>query len=106
MTFQEILARVKESFRNADTQAIPGRLAIQFNLTGENGGVFYAEVKEHILSIEPYEYHDRDVALNISTDDFLKVLDRKLDPVFAFTVGKLKVDGDIGKALEINKLLR
>ncbi|WP_073386333.1 SCP2 sterol-binding domain-containing protein [Butyrivibrio fibrisolvens] len=30
----------------------------------------------------------------------------KLDPVAAFTVGKLKVDGDLGKALEFANLLK
>ena len=29
-----------------------------------------------------------------------------LDPVAAFTVGKLKVDGDMGKALEFANLLK
>lgn len=31
---------------------------------------------------------------------------RKLDPVFAFTVGKFKVEGDLGNALEIQKLIK
>ncbi|WP_442863377.1 SCP2 sterol-binding domain-containing protein [Butyrivibrio sp.] len=30
----------------------------------------------------------------------------KLDPVAAFTLGKLKVDGDIGKALEFSNLIK
>ncbi|MBE5924686.1 MAG: SCP2 sterol-binding domain-containing protein [Lachnospiraceae bacterium] len=35
-----------------------------------------------------------------------KLIDGKLDPVVAFTIGKLKVDGDVGKALEFSKLLK
>ena len=35
-----------------------------------------------------------------------KLIDGKLDPVLAFTTGKLKVDGDIGKALEFSKLVK
>ena len=33
-------------------------------------------------------------------------LEEGFDPVFAFTVGKLKVEGDLGNALEIQKLIK
>lgn len=33
-------------------------------------------------------------------------LEEGFEPVFAFTVGKLKVEGDLGKALEIQKLIK
>ena len=81
-------------------------LAVQVNLTGEDGGVFYVEVKDGKISAEPYEYNDRNCALTMNTNDFHKMLDGKLDPIVAFTLGKLKVDGDIGKALEFAKIVK
>ncbi len=36
---------------------------------------------------------------------FLEIVHGRLDPVAAFTDGKLLVDGDLGKALEIQKLI-
>ncbi|SFU57490.1 SCP2 sterol-binding domain-containing protein [Butyrivibrio sp. M55] len=56
--------------------------------------------------MEPYDYHDRNCAITINSDDFNKLISGKLDPVAAFTIGKLKVDGDVGKALELSKLLK
>lgn len=47
-----------------------------------------------------------DVLFIIDSKEFLKLVHGKLDPVFAFTVGKLKVEGDLGKALEIQKLTK
>ena len=38
--------------------------------------------------------------------NFNKLIDGKLDPIFAFTTRKLKVDGDTGKALEFSKLIK
>lgn len=38
--------------------------------------------------------------------DSNKLIDGKLDSVAAFTVGKLKVDSDVGKAVEFAKLLK
>lgn len=81
-------------------------LAVQVNLTGDNGGVFYVEVKDGKVNAEPYEYNDRSCAITMSPDNFLKFLNGKLDPVIAFTTGKLKVDGDVGKALEFSKLVK
>lgn len=57
------------------------------------------------LSIEPYEYYDRDAIFICSADTLLKIAAGKLDPVFAFTTGKLKVEGSLDKALELQKFL-
>ena len=90
----------------ADVSDYQGHLALQVNMTGEGEGKFYAELNNGKLSVEPYEYYDRDVMFTIDSKDFLKLIHGKLDPVFAFTVGKLKIDGDIGKALEIQRLIK
>ncbi|MCR4945882.1 MAG: SCP2 sterol-binding domain-containing protein [Lachnospiraceae bacterium] len=105
MTFNDVFTKVKEIAADAD---LTGKdfLAVQVNLTGKEGGVFYVEIKDGKVNVEPYEYNDRNCALTLSLDDFNKLLNGKLDPVFAFTAGKLKVDGDVGKALEFSKLLR
>lgn len=105
MTFEEIVTKARDEFGQADISKIEGKLAIQFNLTGTGAGTFYAEVKDGRLSVEPYEYIDRDVLITISGPDFVKMMGKKLDPVLAFSTGRLKVDGDIGKALEVNKLI-
>ena len=72
MSYEEVFTKVKEIFMKADVSRVEEHLAFQFNITGEGEGVFYAEVK---------------------------VASGKLDPVFAFTTGKLKVEGSLEKAL-------
>lgn len=105
MTFNEILDKVRGLASKADVSNVDF-LAVQVNITGKSTGVFYVEVKDHKISVEPYEYNDRNCAITISLTDFNKLLDGKLDPVLAFTMGKLKVDGDVGKALEFAKLVK
>ena len=56
--------------------------------------------------MEPYEYNDRSCAITMNMEDFVRLLDGKLDPIKAFTFRKLKVDGDVGKALEFSKLIK
>ena len=106
MSFQETFSTVKEQFIHADVSKLDSPFAIQINLTGNDAGTFYVEAKDGKLSIGPYEYHDRDVLVTISSSDFLKIIAGKLDPVMAFTFGKLKAEGNIGKALELKKLIK
>ncbi|MGN1112653.1 MAG: SCP2 sterol-binding domain-containing protein [Acutalibacteraceae bacterium] len=106
MTYQEIFAEVKESFMKADVSDYKGHLAMQVNLTGEGSGIFYAELNDGVLRVEPYDYNDRDVMFIVDSDVFLRIVHGDLDPVFAFTVGKLKIEGDLGKALEIQRLIK
>ncbi len=105
MTFDELIIKVRTMASRINVQ---GRdfLAVQVNITGEQGGVFYVEVKDGKINIEPYEYTDRNCAVTMDLSNFNKLIDGKLDPVFAFTTGKLKVDGDISKALEFSNLLK
>ena len=105
MTYEELFQKVKDMFSKADVSGIKEHLAFQFNITGEGEGAFYAEVKDCVLSIEPYEYYDRDAIFICSADTLLKIAAGKLDPVFAFTTGKLKVEGSLDKALELQKFL-
>ena len=105
MTFDEILKKVRDIAAKTDVSD-KDFLAVQVNLTGPQSGVFYVEVKDHKINVEPYEYNDRNCTVTMKLNDFNKLIDGKLDPVFAFTTGKLKADGDIGKALEFSKLIK
>ena len=89
----------------ADVSDIQEHLAYQFNIIGEESGIFYVEVKEGKLSVEPYEYYDNDCKFIVSAKNFLKLANGSLDAVFAFTTGKLRVDGSIEKALEFQKIV-
>ena len=105
MTFNEIVEKTRERAKTTDISGVDF-LAVQINLTGPDGGVFYLEVKNGVVSVEPYEYYDRNCAITLDPDNFIKLADGKLDPVWAFTTKKLTVDGDVGKALEFSKLLK
>lgn len=106
MNYEEMFSKVREKFGNADVSNITEHLAYQFNIEGEGAGSFYAEVKEGKLYIEPYEYYDRDVIFTCRADTLLRIIEGKTDPVLAFTMQKLKVEGDIGKALRLKEMIK
>lgn len=104
MTYADFFAEMKGKFMEADVSDITEHLAYQFNITGEASGIFYVEVKDGKLFVEPYEYFDRDALFVCSAQTLRELADGKLDPVLAFTVQKLKVEGNIDKALRFKEL--
>lgn len=105
MTYEEIFNTTKEIIMKSDVSKIGGHLAVQVDITGEGEGAFYIELKDGQLFVEPYEYYDRDCKFIISGENFIKLVNGELDAVFAFTVGKLKIDGSIDKALEFKNIV-
>ncbi len=105
MTYEEFFAKVKEKFMDADVSSITEHLAYQFNITGEAEGIFYAEVKDGKLYVEPYDYHDRDALFTASAENLMKIAEGKLDPILAVTMKKLKVEGSIEKAMKLKGML-
>ena len=106
MTYAEFFYEIKNKFMGADLSDIREHLAFQFNIEDEEaGGIFYVEVKDGELSVEPYEYYDRDAMFTATPDIFLKIAEGKMDPVWAFTVQKLKVEGNIDKALRLKDII-
>ena len=107
MTYADFFYEVKGKFMGADVSDIHEHLAYQFNIEDEEaGGAFYVGVKDGVLYVEPYEYYDRD-AMFISTPEvFRKIADGEMDPVWAFTTQKLRVEGNIDKALKLNDIIQ
>ena len=105
MTFQEMFSQVKTLLAQADLSAVHEHLAFQFNITGEGAGAFYLEVKDGAVSVQPYEYRDRDALFTCSAATLFKIAQGKTDPVAAVMLGKLRVEGNIEKALKLKQLL-
>ena len=105
MTYADMFSKVKGMLIEADVSDIHEHLAYQFNITGEAEGIFYAEVKDGQLFVEPYEYFDRDAMFTCSAETLFKIADGKTDPILAVTLGKLKVEGNIDKALKLKDLI-
>ena len=106
MTYAEYFSSVKTEFMGADVSDISEHLAYQFNIVGEASGIFYVEVKDGKLFIEPYEYYDRDAMFTATAETFQAIMSGKMDPVAAFTYQKLNVEGNFEKALKLSELIK
>ncbi|MDO5155783.1 MAG: SCP2 sterol-binding domain-containing protein [Eubacteriales bacterium] len=106
MTYEELVKTVKDAAAKADASSIQEHVAFQFNVTGEAAGAFYLEIKDGKVNVEPYEYYDRNVLVTSSAENIIKIMNGQLDPVLAFTLHKIKVEGDLGKALVLKEVIK
>lgn len=106
MTYADLFCEIKGKFMGADVSDIQEHLAFQFNIEDEEaGGAFYVEVKDGVLYVEPYEYYDRDAMFICAADVLFKIADGEMDPVAAFTEQRLRVEGNLDKALRLKEII-
>ncbi len=99
MTYEELVKQAKEAYEAADAGKVKEHVAIQFNVTGEAQGAFYLEVKDGKVSVEPYEYYDRDVLVTADGQVLVDIATGKLGLEKAYLTGKIKAEGNLKKAL-------
>lgn len=106
MTYADFFYDIKGRFMGADVSDIHEHLAFEFDIEDEEaGGSFYVEVKDGVLHVEPYEYYDRDARFICAPDVLVKIAMGEMDPVWAFTTQKLRVEGNIDKALRLKEII-
>ncbi len=106
MTYAEFFSRFKSEFSDIDVSWIHEHLAYQFNIEDKDaGGIFYVEVKEGRLYIEPYEYYDRHACFIAEPDTLMRIAQGEADPVEEFTHHRLRVEGNLDMALKLKDIL-
>lgn len=104
MTYEELVKQVQEAYKDADASKVKEHLAIQFNVVGEAAGAFYLEVAEGKVVVQPYEYYDRDALVTTKAAVLEEIAAGELDVVKAFLTGKIKVEGNVGKAALLKEI--
>lgn len=93
MKFNQAFEKIKKEIV-IDTSKLTQPFAVQINMVNKDcGGAFYVEFKSGNLSIEPYDYNDRDAMLTLMMGDIAKLAEKKLDPGKAVENGKISYEG-------------
>lgn len=78
----------------------------QFNLSGADAGVWYIDMKNGSGSLGQGEAPDgAGCTMTLDSEDFIKMFAGELKPTSAFMTGKLKIQGDMGLAMKLEKLM-
>lgn len=106
MTYEELVAKARDNYCANDASDIKEHVAIQFNITGEAEGIFYLEIKDGQVNVEPYEYYDRDLVVTCDAVTLVSIAEGKLGMEAAYLTGKIKAEGNLGKALLLKALTK
>ena len=95
MSLDQVLATVNAQLTNL--AGLDAKLAFDF---GDDGVIAIdATQTPPVLCQDPNE--DVDCTIRISIDNFEKLAAGQLNPMFAYTMGKLKIEGSMGLAMKI-----
>lgn len=106
MSMKEVWTEIEEKL-SKNSKPIEGMNATySFELEGDEGGLFgltFTEGQFETMQEDPGEV---DCALKMSVKNFKKLLAGDLNTTASFMMGKLKVKGNIGLALKLEKILK
>ena len=98
MTYEEIFERAKERLLKLKVNDIDELIAIQVNIIGEGHGSFYIKIHKGKIEVEPYNYWDNDISVNVFGKELLYALENK-------AADKLGFYGDMRKIAILLPLL-
>ena len=101
MTYMEKFEYLKKTYgKKPDMSKLTEDFAAQITMTDDDcHGIFYVAYLNSVLAMEPYDYRDNTVAINVNSVLLEDILKGKKDPVEAYNNGELQAWGNLGHAL-------
>jgi len=88
--------------RSAQLRGLNAR--VRFVVGGGGGDVILLDASNSQVSVARAD-GEADCTLRISAENLAKLIDGKLNPMLAYTMGKLKVEGSTGVAMKLASML-
>ena len=77
----------------------------EFNITGDTGGVWTVDLTKEPGTVTPGSQGVAKCTVTATTADFMNIVSGKMNPQMAFMSGKLKIKGDMGLAMKLQKII-
>ena len=95
---------------------MPGRLdpeaaagldaVIQFDLSGDGGGVWHCAIKDGACTVGEGARDAPTMTVSMDAADYVELTAGSLDGMTAFMSGRLRIAGDMGLAMQMQNLFR
>jgi putative sterol carrier protein len=96
----------KEFFETLETRVDPAKAAglnASYRFEIDGAGTWLVEVDDGKVSVSE-NGGDAETIISTSADTFMKIASGEQNPTSAYMSGKLKVKGDMGQAMKLQKL--
>ncbi len=103
-TLSDVFAQMSSRL---DPEAAAGLDAvIQFNLSGEGGGIWHCAIKDGACTVGEGAHDAPTMTVSMGAADYVELTSGQLDGMVAFMSGRLRIVGDMGLALQMQKLFK
>src|SRR6056297_296949 len=102
MRVKDVFDKMPDAFQPEAAKGVD--VVFQYAISGSDGGDWTVTVKDGACEVAAGKAEKPTCTLKMADTDFLDMISGKLDPMKAFTSGKLKIDGDVMKSQLIGKL--
>jgi len=103
-TVKETFEAMPETFQK--DKALDVVAVYQFDISGDGGGKWYAEVNKGELNVAEGEHENPSITISMLDQDYLDMASGKLHGQTAFMTGRLKIKGDMALAIQMNKIFK
>ncbi len=103
-TVGQVFEKMPASFQKDKASGVD--VVFQYDISGPDGGKWYAEIKNSECSVTKGEHNKPTTTIIMSDENFLKLISGSLNAMQAYTSGKLRIQGDIIKSQLIEKLFK
>jgi NAD(P)-dependent dehydrogenase (short-subunit alcohol dehydrogenase family)/acyl dehydratase/putative sterol carrier protein len=104
LTVKAVFGRMPEAFQKDRASGVD--VVFQYRIVGPVGGEWYVTIKGGTCEVKTGEHAQPTTTIMMSDEDFLNLINGKLNAMQAYTSGKLKIQGDIMKSQLIEKLFK
>jgi putative sterol carrier protein len=103
MTAAELFASLPERFRSERAGDL--RATYLFELEGDGGGTWTVRVADGALSVDEGTAPEPDVTVRAKAEDWLAIVDGRMDPQLAYLTKRLRVTGNLQLALRLREVV-
>ena len=104
-TVTEIFEKMRSAF---DKKAAAGMNAVyQFDITGDNGGKYYAKIVEgELIASGAGEQENPNITIRMADQHFIDLIEGRLSGQMAYMTGKIKITGDMSLAMKMGAIFK
>ncbi len=99
LTYHDVVTMTAKKVLAADISKLNESISAQIAIYGQCDGIFYIEINDGVISVEPWDYKGADIQIYTNTEDLVKIVTGKLSIYDAIASKVFEIYGDTEKAI-------